>query len=110
MPVTHRKCQWCGEEFAKWRGRICGACENRTQDADLFVLLYDDRSGFQAIYERLEDAQAVLKNDAANGIYDLILRKVVGQSGARAEVRDEFEHIDPMERVDMIDSYYRDVV
>lgn len=109
MSKSTRKCQWCGEEFPKRRGRICGACENRTRDDDLYVLLNDDRSGFQSIHERLEDAQAVLKDDAARGIYELILRKVVGQSGARAEVRDEFESIDPREREGMVRDYYEQV-
>lgn len=96
MSKQHRTCTRCGGKAMKWRGVWCATCEEATKDQTLFALLDEDRSSIASLHEDITEAQAILKDDAANGLYVQILRKVTGQAGARAELNESRSAFDQM--------------
>lgn len=91
-----RTCTRCGGKAARWRGVWCAACEEVTKDQALYALLDEDRSSISSLHEDITVAQAILKDDAANGLYVQILRRVTGQAGARAELNESRSSFDDM--------------
>lgn len=80
-----RVCQRCGGEAVKWRGVWCKRCEETTQGDVLFALVYEDSSAIHSLHVDARAAMCALREDTRDGgITCLVMRKVVGQAGARA--------------------------
>jgi hypothetical protein len=83
-------CQRCGEGFQRPKRNpdvFCGSCERATKGAELWAVIYEDASGVFGLYESRYHAAADMAADAeATGALRLIVRKVIGQRGARAEL------------------------
>lgn len=95
-----RVCGRCGGIFERTRRDLnvwCPGCDRTTTDSELWALIFTDRSGIYSLHETLAGARDAMKQDAMSGGGDrLLLRDVVGQAGARAELSeqrdDEMDH------------------
>lgn len=68
---------------------FCPECERETAEQPLFALVFVDGSGILALHESAEHAHAVLREDVMTcGMARARFVRVVGQSGARAELSD----------------------
>lgn len=86
-----RICGRCAAPFERAKrnpDRFCYDCEKETLWSELYALLWEDRSGIHSLHETFEKASAAMKADAeVTGAQRIFLTKVVGQPGARAELR-----------------------
>lgn len=63
-----RTCGRCGAKFERNKrnpDRWCTKCEKATAEAELFALIFDDRSGLHSLHETFEAATEAMKADAA---------------------------------------------